>query len=146
MKVLPVPGSLVTVASPSYMSAILRTVESPRPLPSTLTVCSFLMRMNSLKSLAASSGLSPMPVSATAIVDAVAAAPQPDVDAAAVAVVLDRVGDEVVEDDLDLAGVGAAASTSSGASSVTAMSRRAASTANSSIAAVGQLAQVDAAG
>ena len=78
------------------------TVDRPSPLPRMWRVFSFLIRTKSLNSRPASSGVMPMPVSSTSIrmTSPVAACRHPN--APLVAVVLHGVGDQVVEDHLDL--------------------------------------------
>jgi len=80
-------------------------VESPRPLPKILIVSSFLMRTNSVKSLALSSGVIRSRCR-YGDADRITLTGKCHGHTAAVAVVLDRVGDEIVEHYLELVGIG----------------------------------------
>jgi hypothetical protein len=86
--------------------AIRFTVARPRPEPSIPRVLAFLMRTKSLNSLAASSRRRPKPVSRTEISNTSSCFAERDVHAAALAVVLDGVGQQVIEHDLDLGAYG----------------------------------------
>src|SRR5262249_1435391 len=69
----PLPGSLATATSPPIMRASLRVMARPSPVPPYCRAVEESAWVNSSNSLACCSGVIPMPVSATAIFDPIAA-------------------------------------------------------------------------